>query len=715
MVVHRDDPVFPFYWIFYHGGTEGRSIQDQYDRALAENTRRQFGGMDDVRPDRDSLARLVTDEDRLKVGRIVFRTHCIACHGKNGEGKIGVNLTDDVYKNVRNIEDIVTVIANGAGGNAMPSWSAKLHEKEIVLVSAYVASLRDTNVEGGRIAEGRQIDPWPRTSAGRRGRAQPRYRARVMTSQPSDANDQPLPVVHSCGGNGGCGSKCQNDGCSSESDPSDHPFSETGPSEAISDDSPAASHEEASPHETSPGDALLEAPEHVLSTLEKDGSRRWMRPRLSTGSLWQRRRVVAYLLIAVFVAIPHLRLNGKPLILIDILGREFTFFGRTFLPTDTLLLAFLILSVFITIVLVTALTGRAWCGWACPQTVYMEFLFRPIDRLFDGTIGKGGKAKAEQTLTRQLARFGIYLVLCMFLAHTFLAYFVGTEDLAVWIRSSPIEHPFAFLVMAATTGLMLFDFGFFREQLCVIACPYGRFQSVMLDEQSMIVAYDPTRGEPRRKGKRPVSDQAPAGDCVDCNQCVVVCPTGIDIRNGLQMECINCTQCIDACDSVMDRVGLPKGLIRFSSQDGIAGKPKRLLRARTVIYPLILCATVGGLIFTIARKSTFDARILRSRGSSWTVAGGSTILNSFRLKLVNRTEQQQTYSLSVESPSGVVIEVVDPAMMTIESGETARAPIHLRFDRSKTFGDGNEPIELVVSDGEDNQRTVRFHILGPRR
>ncbi|MEZ6088644.1 MAG: 4Fe-4S binding protein [Pirellulaceae bacterium] len=197
-------------------------------------------------------------------------------------------------------------------------------------------------------------------------------------------------------------------------------------------------------------EALLAPNEHVLSTLEQDGSRRWLRPKLSTGQWWRRRRVIAYLLMVVFVAVPHIRISGKPLILIDIPAREFTVFGMTFLPTDTLLLALLILSVFISIVLITAITGRAWCGWACPQTVYMEFLFRPIDRLFEGTRGKGGNPKAAMSGLRQVARLVVYLLLCMFLAHTFLAYFVGTERLSLWMRSSPVQHPMAFLVMAGT-------------------------------------------------------------------------------------------------------------------------------------------------------------------------------------------------------------------------------------------------------------------------
>jgi cytochrome c oxidase accessory protein FixG len=460
-------------------------------------------------------------------------------------------------------------------------------------------------------------------------------------------------------------------------------------------------------------EALLAPEEHVLSTLERDGSRRWIRPRLSTGKWWHRRRILAYLLMVVFVAIPHVRIQGKPLILLDIVAREFTILGFTFYPTDTLVLALFMLSVFVSIVLVTAIAGRAWCGWACPQTVYMEFLFRPIDRFFEGTSGKGGKPRSDLSPLWRFARIATYVLLSMFLAHTFLAYFVGTDQLALWIRRSPTDHPIAFMVMAATTGLMLFDFLFFREQLCLIACPYGRFQSVMLDRQSLIVAYDPVRGEPRKKGKRVAGESA--GDCVACNQCVVVCPTGIDIRNGLQMECINCTQCIDACDSVMERVGLPPGLIRFSSQDAIDRKPRKIARARTIIYPMILTGVLVGFVLAINSKAGFDARLLRGKGAPFSIVNGGLVSNSFRMRLLNRTSQPQLYTMEAVAPAGLALEVIDPEALSIDPGKTALVPFDIRFSGGLTSGDGNEQAKIRVTDQSDNARVIDFKILGPRQ
>ncbi|MBX3420735.1 MAG: cytochrome c oxidase accessory protein CcoG [Pirellulaceae bacterium] len=461
-------------------------------------------------------------------------------------------------------------------------------------------------------------------------------------------------------------------------------------------------------------EALLAAPEHVLSTLEHDGSRRWIFPKLATGTWWRRRRIVAYVLMLVFVLIPHLQIAERPLLRLDIVSREFTFFGQTFYPTDTLLLALMLLAVFLSIVFITAVTGRAWCGWACPQTVYMEFLFRPIDRLFEGTRGKGGPAKRKLSFLLAVARLGVYVLLSMFLAHTFLAYFVGPEKLSHWIlHSSPLEHPTAFAVMALTTALMTFDFYYFREQTCLIACPYGRFQSVMLDRQSLIVAYDYNRGEPREKGKRRVGDGK--GHCVDCHQCVAVCPTGIDIRNGLQMECVNCTQCIDACDAVMTKVHLPTGLIRFTSQAALENKKRRVVRARTIIYPVLLVAVIAGFVVALGMTSGFTANVLRGKGNPFSLTQDGMIMNRFSLRLTNRTQLDQQYSVIPVSPAEMVVGTVDDDQLTIAARKLGTIDLRITFPSGLTLGRGNVPAVVRIEDASGTRREVTFKLLGPRR
>lgn len=493
------------------------------------------------------------------------------------------------------------------------------------------------------------------------------------------------------------------------------------------------------------GETLLQAEEHVLSTLEADGSRRWLFPRLAIGYFWTKRRVLAYFLIAIFTLIPHLRLNGKPWILLDVAHRRFTILGYTFLPTDTLLLALLMLTVFVSIFLMTALFGRVWCGWACPQTVYMEFLFRPIDRLFQKTAGKGGRPKEPVQGIRWVLRFLVYLVLCAFLAHTFLAYFVGTEELSRWMRHSPLEHPIPFLVMAATTGLMLFDFLFFREQTCLIACPYGRFQSVMLDRRSLIVSYDLLRGEPRGRGKRseketavaPAGDasdltaaakgtknaaspgapaavpQSSKGDCVDCGMCVQVCPTGIDIRNGLQLECIHCAQCIDACDQVMTKLHLPPGLIRYSNQDAIERKPSAMLRARLIIYPVVLTVVVSAFVMIFLGKKDFDAKLFRNFGNSYSVQDGTWIANSLKLSLTNRTPALRTYSMEVISPSVGRVQAIGTEKVTLEAEQIDSIPVLISVPFEGNFVDSRCSIQLKIVDDQGEERILSYILLGP--
>lgn len=461
-------------------------------------------------------------------------------------------------------------------------------------------------------------------------------------------------------------------------------------------------------------------PTGILSTLNEDGSRRWLKPVLSTGRLWRARRAVAYFLIALFTILPHLRnADGRPLFLLDLTTRHFTLFGYTFLPTDTVLLALFLVGVFVSIFLITAISGRVWCGWACPQTVYMEFLYRPIERFFDGAPGRAKKGPFQGKPLGKALKYVAFFAASCFLAHTFLAYFVPTDELREWITQSPLKHPGPFMVMAAVTGLMMFDFSFFREQTCLVACPYGRFQSVLLDRQSLIVSYDRKRGEPRGKATKHKGDihlqlaETPKGDCVDCGLCVRTCPTGIDIRNGLQMECVNCTQCIDACDAVMTKLGRPTGLIRYGSQAGMEGEPRRRFRPRVIAYPIILSIIIAGWVFAFSLKSTADFLVLRQRGAPFVAWGDGMIANSAKVKVVNRTSKPVEYTLGVEGVAGADIRTESP-VISLAAGEAMNIPVLLVAPEAAFVERGGAvPVRVQLRKGEEVIKSKVYRLVGP--
>lgn len=450
----------------------------------------------------------------------------------------------------------------------------------------------------------------------------------------------------------------------------------------------------------------------VLPTLNEDGTRRWIRPKPAHGKYFARRRITAWVLMVVFFIIPYLRMNGKPIVLLDLPKRQFTLFGTTFLPTDTLLLMLLVASILITIFLLTALLGRVWCGWACPQTVYMEFLFRPIERWLEG--GPSGSRILDsrgirgQLSPRRLAKYAVYLVLALFLAHTFLAYFVGVEQLAVWVRRSPVQHPTSFAIMALVTGGIMFDFTFFREQTCLVACPYGRVQSALLDRQSLIVAYDVKRGEPRMKGKtRP----AGAGDCIDCGACTATCPTGIDIRDGLQMECIHCTQCADACDDIMARIGKPAGLIRYSSSAALAGERVKRLRPRVVLYPLALILTFGGFLYTLNTRSPADVTLLRGLGEPYVIEPDGRVANQVRVKIANRSLSDERYTIELSGVEGGRVIAPDNPLR-VAAGRTETMSLFVMLPR-KVFHDGEHRVAFTISTPSGFKETFPFRLVGP--
>lgn len=449
------------------------------------------------------------------------------------------------------------------------------------------------------------------------------------------------------------------------------------------------------------------APERVLPTLNADGTRFLIRPRLYPGKIYRKRRIVAWVLMALFIALPFLRVGGKPAMLLDIAERHFIFFGHTFLATDGVLLMFFMLAVFASVFLVTALVGRGFCGWACPQTVYMEFLFRPIERLFEGKREDQLRLDRAGLSARRVAKNGVFLLLSVALGNIFLAYFVGVDRLAVWMRGSPLEHSAGFLTMAVTSALVFFDFAFFREQMCTVICPYARLQSVLLDRRSLVVGYDVKRGEPRSKGKPKPGN----GDCIDCSACVVACPTGIDIRKGLQLECIACAQCVDACDSIMGKIKKPSGLIRYGSQDTFeTGKKARILRPRVLIYAGLLSVLIGALAVTSRAKQDCEVTVLRGVGAPFTQSGDD-VTNLLRLKIQNRDSEPHRYSLELLDAPGA--RVIAPELPLQVPGLEQRSTGIFVVLKSSSFANGERRVRLRVRDEAAFSSDTAYKLLGP--
>ena len=389
-----------------------------------------------------------------------------------------------------------------------------------------------------------------------------------------------------------------------------------------------------------------------VTTIREDGSRPFLFPADTHGRFTLIRRVAALLLIGFYLSLPWIRINGYPAVFLDVTERRFHLFGATLAAQDMWLLFFVITGLGFSLFFVTALLGRIWCGWACPHTVFLDHVYRRIERWIDGDAIQRRALDAAPLdgpkAAKRILKHALYVLASALIAHLFLAYFVSLP--AVWsmVRAAPVEHWSAFGFMTVFTGALYFNFGWFREQLCIVICPYGRLQSALIDDHSLVIGYDTRRGEPRGK-----AGTEGAGDCIACNRCVHVCPTGIDIRQGLQMECVGCTACIDACDDVMTRLHRPRGLIRYDSQAAFAGKVTRWLRPRTALYGVLLL--VGASVATWALSTVRPANlgVTRITGSPYVVSADS-VRNQFLVRMVNKRNTPVKFLLTLgHAPAGL--------------------------------------------------------------
>jgi len=451
-----------------------------------------------------------------------------------------------------------------------------------------------------------------------------------------------------------------------------------------------------------------------LGNVEQDGSRIWLYPKIIKGKLYRYREYVSYVLLLFLFAAPFVRIDGRPFLLFNFVDRYFVIFGKPFWPQDFYLLAFALVTLVVFIVLFTVLFGRVWCGWACPQTIFMEMVFRRIENLIEGNANKQKKLDAmpwnREKILKKGLKHAIFFYIAFLISNIFLAYIIGSEAL-IKIMTEPItEHWVGF------SSIILFSFVFYlvfaklRELVCIMICPYGRLQGVMLDRNSIVVAYDNIRGEPRGK-LRKKDDQSDKGDCVDCNLCVDVCPTGIDIRNGTQLECVNCTMCIDACDSVMTKIKKPKGLIRLDSVNNIENKIGFKWTPRILAYIAALLILLGTFVTILNTRADIEAVLLRAPGSMPTVSEDGYVTNIFKLELVNKTFDDITFDIVVNDRPDAELLLPD-GDNTIDGGKVEEKIILIKIPHD-AITSNRTTLALDLSINEEKLKTIETSFISP--
>ncbi len=450
-----------------------------------------------------------------------------------------------------------------------------------------------------------------------------------------------------------------------------------------------------------------------VSTIDKTGKRSWIFPVQPNGRLTRLREFASYFYLLIFFSLPHIKVNGEPLVLINVLERKFILFGIVFWPQDFVLFGLAMITFVVFVVLFTVVFGRLFCGWACPQTVFMEMVFRRIEYWIDGD-GPQQKALSAapwsaRKVWKRLFKLSIFFFLSFLISNNFLSYIIGFD--ALWaIVTGPLEaHLAGFSTMLVFSAVFFFVFAYMREQVCLVVCPYGRLQGVLLDTNSIVVAYDYVRGEPRGKFHR--TEARNQGDCIDCRACVRVCPTGIDIRNGTQLECTNCTACIDACNHIMESVHLPQGLIRYASEAGIRnGVPLRLTR-RIMAYSLVLLTLLSTLTFALVTRSDVETTVLRTRGLLFQDQGKDSVSNLYNIELVNKTHEKFPAGFRLEGIPGS-IRLIGSARIQVEESSIWKGAFFVVLPR-KFLRQRKSKISIGIYRDGERIDLVQTNFLGP--
>jgi cytochrome c oxidase accessory protein FixG len=455
-----------------------------------------------------------------------------------------------------------------------------------------------------------------------------------------------------------------------------------------------------------------------LATVDAKGKRKWVFAQKPAGPFYNIRTWVSWGFFALFFALPFIKMNGRPLFLFNIPEAKFIIFGKIFWPQDFFIFGLTMVTFIIFIVLFTAAFGRLFCGWVCPQTIFMEMLFRKVEYLIEGDATKQKMLKnspwTAEKIRKKITKHAAFFLLAFIIANFFLAYIIGIDELKEIISEPVGEHMVGFLSIILFAVIFYGVYAYFREQICTVICPYGRLQSVLLDRNSMIVAYDHKRGEPRDKFKKNQTAEIKTGDCIDCFQCVKVCPTGIDIRNGTQMECVGCTACIDACNKMMVAIHKPKGLIRYASENGITEGKKLRYTGRMKFYTVLLILLSGILALLLISRKDIDGTIIRTKGLVYQERGTDSLSNLFNIKVINKTIKNIPVTLRLEGDAGNAgkIELIGATDIHLKQEDQAAGSFFVVLPRKFVT---NRKMKLVIGlyDGDKRITTLKTNFAGP--